>query len=134
RCGESEVLDEKESISSVSLTGSSLPVFQNILLRFLDTQAPVLTDLNNENEKAEFVNLVLLFCEFIRHDVFSHDAYMCTLISRGDLTSVTTSARPRSPTIDNSEEQYMKEHDDTLHGVKLEVKRYSLKVEGWLEP
>ncbi|XP_048397889.2 mediator of RNA polymerase II transcription subunit 12-like protein isoform X1 [Stegostoma tigrinum] len=120
RCGESEVLDEKESISSVSLTGSSLPVFQNILLRFLDTQAPVLIDLNNENEKAEFVNLVLLFCEFIRHDVFSHDAYMCTLISRGDLTSVTTSARPRSPIADNSEEQYTKDHDDNLHGVKLE--------------
>ncbi|XP_072329937.1 mediator of RNA polymerase II transcription subunit 12-like protein isoform X1 [Scyliorhinus torazame] len=120
RCGESEVLDEKESISSVSLTGSSLPVFQIILLRFLDTQAPVLTDLNNENEKAEFVNLVLLFCEFIRHDVFSHDAYMCTLISRGDLTSVTTAARPRSPTVDNSEEHYSKEHDDSLHGAKLE--------------
>ncbi|XP_062901407.1 mediator of RNA polymerase II transcription subunit 12-like protein isoform X1 [Mobula hypostoma] len=120
RCGESEVLDEKESISSVSLSGSSLPVFQNILLRFLDTQAPVLTDLSNENEKAEFVNLVLLFCEFIRHDVFSHDAYMCTLISRGDLTSVSAAARPRSPTADNSEEQYAKEHDGRHLGAKLE--------------
>ncbi|XP_069753552.1 mediator of RNA polymerase II transcription subunit 12-like protein isoform X2 [Narcine bancroftii] len=120
RCGESEVLDEKESISSVSLTGSSLPVFQNILLRFLDTQAPVLTDLNNENEKAEFVNLVLLFCELIRHDVFSHDAYMCTLISRGDLTSVTAASRPRSPTAANSEERDTKEHDGSHLGGKLE--------------
>jgi mediator of RNA polymerase II transcription subunit 12 len=42
RCGEAEVLDEKESISSASLAGSSLPIFQNVLLRFLDTQAPAL--------------------------------------------------------------------------------------------
>ncbi|KAM6443082.1 mediator of RNA polymerase II transcription subunit 12-like protein isoform 3-T3 [Liasis olivaceus] len=43
RCGEVEILDEKESISSASLAGSSLPVFQNVLLRFLDTQAPSLS-------------------------------------------------------------------------------------------
>uniref|UniRef100_A0A4W3I3F4 Mediator complex subunit 12L n=1 Tax=Callorhinchus milii TaxID=7868 RepID=A0A4W3I3F4_CALMI len=122
RCGESEVLDEKESISSASLTGSSLPVFQNILLRFLDTQAPVLTEPNNENERAEFVKLVLLFCEFIRHDVFSHDAYMCTLISRGDLTSISATARPRSPTADNVEEHYSKEQEESHHGIKLEVR------------
>ncbi|KAB0373952.1 hypothetical protein FD755_014208 [Muntiacus reevesi] len=109
RCGESEVLDEKESISSASLAGSSLPVFQNVLLRFLDTQAPSLSDPNSECEKVEFVNLVLLFCEFIRHDVFSHDAYMCTLISRGDL-SVTASTRPRSPAGENPDEHYPKEH------------------------
>uniref|UniRef100_A0A8C3I156 Mediator complex subunit 12L n=1 Tax=Chrysemys picta bellii TaxID=8478 RepID=A0A8C3I156_CHRPI len=114
RCGESEVLDEKESISSASLTGSSLPVFQNVLLRFLDTQAPSLSDPNSEYEKTEFVNLVLLFCEFIRHDVFSHDAYMCTLISRGDL-SVTATTRPRSPTGETVDEHYSKDHD-----VKLE--------------
>ncbi|XP_047303369.1 mediator of RNA polymerase II transcription subunit 12-like protein isoform X13 [Homo sapiens] len=110
RCGESEVLDEKESISSSSLAGSSLPVFQNVLLRFLDTQAPSLSDPNSECEKVEFVNLVLLFCEFIRHDVFSHDAYMCTLISRGDL-SVTASTRPRSPVGENADEHYSKDHD-----------------------
>ena len=34
---------------------------------------------------AAFANLVLLFGELIRHDIFSHDAYICTLISRGDL-------------------------------------------------
>jgi len=44
RCGEAEVLDEKESLSSASLTSSSLPVFQNVLLRFLDTQAPSLCE------------------------------------------------------------------------------------------
>ena len=34
-----------------------------------------------------FGNLVHLFYELVRNDVFSHDAYMCTLISRGDLLS-----------------------------------------------
>uniref|UniRef100_A0A8C8E9R4 Mediator complex subunit 12L n=1 Tax=Otus sunia TaxID=257818 RepID=A0A8C8E9R4_9STRI len=115
RCGESEVLDEKESLSSASLTGSSLPVFQNVLLRFLDTQAPSLSDPNSDHEKTEFVNLVLLFSEFTRHDVFSHDAYMCTLISRGDL-SITAAARPRSPNGETVDEHYSKDHD-----VKLEI-------------
>ncbi|KAM6062820.1 mediator of RNA polymerase II transcription subunit 12-like protein [Chlamydotis macqueenii] len=114
RCGESEVLDEKESLSSASLTGSSLPVFQNVLLRFLDTQAPSLSDPSSDHEKTEFVNLVLLFSEFTRHDVFSHDAYMCTLISRGDL-SITAATRPRSPNGETVDEHYSKDHD-----VKLE--------------
>ena len=39
-----------------------------------------------------FTNLVHLFSELIRHDVFSHDAYMCTLISRGDLINVANSS------------------------------------------
>lgn len=73
-------------------------------------------DPNSGYEKTEFVNLVLLFGEFIRHDVFSHDAYMCTLISRGDL-SVTAASRARSPTGENMDEHYSKEHD-----VKLEVR------------
>lgn len=75
-------------------------------------------DPNSECEKVEFVNLVLLFCEFIRHDVFSHDAYMCTLISRGDL-SVSASTRPRSPAGENVDEHYTKDHD-----VKMEVRRW----------
>ncbi|XP_075412060.1 mediator of RNA polymerase II transcription subunit 12-like protein isoform X2 [Tenrec ecaudatus] len=112
RCGDSEVSDEKESISSASFAGSSLPVFQNVLLRFLDTQAPSLSDPNSDCEKVEFVNLVLLFCEFIRHDVFSHDAYMCTLISRGDL-SVTASTRPRSPA-EHADEHYAKDPDGKM--------------------
>uniref|UniRef100_A0A669Q4M9 Mediator complex subunit 12L n=1 Tax=Phasianus colchicus TaxID=9054 RepID=A0A669Q4M9_PHACC len=115
RCGESEVLDEKESLSSASLTSSSLPVFQNVLLRFLDTQAPSLSDPNSDHEKTEFVNLVLLFSEFTRHDVFSHDAYMCTLISRGDL-SITAATRPRSPNGETVDEHYSKDND-----VKIEV-------------
>lgn len=75
-----------------------------------------IADPNSEYEKMEFVNLVLLFCEFIRHDVFSHDAYMCTLISRGDL-SVTATCRSRSPAGENVDERYAKEQD-----IKLEVR------------
>uniref|UniRef100_A0A4W3I9L6 Mediator complex subunit 12 n=1 Tax=Callorhinchus milii TaxID=7868 RepID=A0A4W3I9L6_CALMI len=97
RCGESEVVDEKGSVSSGSLTTASVPVFQDVLVQFLDTQAPMLTDPSSESEKAEFANLVLLFCELIRHDVFSHNVYMCTLISRGDLASESQGARARSP-------------------------------------
>lgn len=116
RCSESEVLDEKESISSASLPGSSLPVFQNVLLRFLDSQAPSLSDPNNEHEKVEFVNLVLLFCEFIRHDIFSHDAYMCTLISRGDLSA---SNRSHSPSGEHIDDHYAKDLSAKLeeHGI-----------------
>lgn len=44
------------------------------------------TDENGpQQNRVQFTNLVHLFSELIRHDVFSHDAYMCTLISRGDL-------------------------------------------------
>jgi len=39
-----------------------------------------------DNRQA-FANLVSLFTELIRHEVFSHDVYVCTLISRGDLQS-----------------------------------------------
>jgi mediator of RNA polymerase II transcription subunit 12 len=34
-----------------------------------------------------FASLVNLFSSLIRHDVFSHDAYLCTLIARGDLSA-----------------------------------------------
>ena len=47
-------------------------------------------DNNSSGEQRQaFANLVLLFSELLRHDVFSHDVYMCTLISRGDLASVS---------------------------------------------
>ena len=38
-----------------------------------------------DDNRQGFANLIQLFSELIRHDVFSHDAYMCFLISRGDL-------------------------------------------------
>lgn len=95
--------EDKDSIVS---TPATLPLFQPLLMNFLDHDAPVLgmdslilkkhiVTLNNfisilENtstSRTTFTNLVNLFTELIRNDVFSHDAYMCTLISRGDLQS-----------------------------------------------
>ena len=50
-------------------------------------QFTVVEETPSDDCKLGFANLISLFCELIRHDVFSHDAYMCTLISRGDLSS-----------------------------------------------
>ncbi|CAH0406083.1 unnamed protein product [Chilo suppressalis] len=83
--------DDKESVSSGTGLYSGPPIFQNLLLRFLDNDAPVLDESPNAppGNRQQFANLVHLFGELIRRDVFSHDAYMCTLISRGDLISPT---------------------------------------------
>lgn len=175
RCGDSEVVDEKGSVSSGSLSAATLPVFQDVLLQFLDTQAPTLSEsphpsffclhcswnpeicqtlsdphkflfhhpvhiyskqfakgaliLNysnpffssaaepgNESERVEFSNLVLLFCELIRHDVFSHNIYMCTLISRGDLALDSHLPRPRSPSDEPSDESERKEQEAGSNG------------------
>ena len=58
------------------------PPFQGQLFHYLDNEAPTLG-----SNKQEFSHLVLLFYELICHDVFSHDSYMCQLISRGDLST-----------------------------------------------
>lgn len=77
------------------------PVYQTILFEFLDLYAPVYEDkrinpysnnsFNSINSSPEskhmFNNLIVLFSELIRHEIFSHDAYMCTLISRGLFTN-----------------------------------------------
>lgn len=82
-------------------------------------------DPTNENEKVEFFNLVLLFCELIRHDVFSHNMYMCTLISRGDLSIDVHGPRPPSPFDDTAEEHDRKEGEGNS-SIKLEVRGMSL--------
>lgn len=77
--------DEKDSINSgVGLIGG-LPVFQSVLMDFLDRDAPVLDENSTIQNRTQFINLVHLFSSLIRYDVFSHNAYMHTLISRGDL-------------------------------------------------
>lgn len=78
-------------------------------------------DPGNESERVEFSNLVLLFCELIRHDVFSHNIYMCTLISRGDLASDAHLPRPRSPSDEPSDDSERKEQD-AGSSVKMEVR------------
>ncbi|XP_073983833.1 mediator complex subunit kohtalo isoform X3 [Rhodnius prolixus] len=78
--------EDKDSVNSVA---PGLPVFQPLLMKFLDHDAPVLDETNNSPaNRTTFTNLVHLFSELVRHDVFSHDAYMCTLISRGDLLQI----------------------------------------------
>lgn len=78
---ETNNVDDKDS----DFGSYSTPIFQGILLRFLDS-APVLEESGGSAQnKNQFKNLVHLFSELVRNDVFSHDSYMCTLISRGDL-------------------------------------------------
>lgn len=48
---------------------------------------------NTAGSDLRFTNLVHMFSQLIRHDMFSHDAYMCTLISRGDLNSSNTASK-----------------------------------------
>lgn len=43
-----------------------------------------------------FGSLVNLFSSLIRHDIFSHDAYLCTLIARGDLSNFPPSSSSSS--------------------------------------
>ena len=44
-----------------------------------------------------FAQLTLLFGELIRNEVFSHNAYMCSLISRGDLQPTPPVSIPSPP-------------------------------------
>ncbi|XP_064639525.1 mediator of RNA polymerase II transcription subunit 12-like protein isoform X2 [Lineus longissimus] len=89
---ETDGIDEKESINSTAVEATMLPIFQSLLMQFLDSKAPLMEDAANPENKRAFSNLILLFCELIRHDVFSHDAYISTLISRGDLLSPAITA------------------------------------------
>lgn len=82
---ENNTADDKDSTSSANNAPGGLPVFQTFLMKFLDNDAPIMDDNSSPQNRQMFTNLVHLFTELIRHDVFSHDAYMCTLISRGDL-------------------------------------------------
>lgn len=85
--------DDKDSIGSgVGLIGG-VPVFQSVLMNFLDYDAPVLEENGTTQNRIQFVNLVHLFSELIRHDVFSHNAYLCTLISRGDLLTGSANSK-----------------------------------------
>ncbi|XP_070173165.1 mediator of RNA polymerase II transcription subunit 12-like protein isoform X2 [Littorina saxatilis] len=80
-----EMMEEKEEVGSDDMVSMGVPPFQSLLMDFLDHRAPLLEEHSSEDQKHAFRNLILLFHELIQHDVFSHDAYMCTLISRGDL-------------------------------------------------
>lgn len=88
-----EQLDNESTTNNVNGNKSSdvfVPIYQNLLLSFLDNQAPVYQDKkgnSNPEAKQAFLNLILLFGELIRCDVFSHDLYMCALIQRGQFSN-----------------------------------------------
>lgn len=85
-CVEQEEDDDDEEVVHYT--------FQNVLVQFLDENAPVIEE-NPEDvldNKKAFNNLVFLFSELIRCDVFSHYNYMCTLISRGMFNDLSKSS------------------------------------------
>jgi len=45
------------------------------------------SDDSTNSSKVKFSSLVHLFAALIRHDIFSHDTYLCMLVARGDLSA-----------------------------------------------
>lgn len=111
------------SRSSVPEVCPSLPISFVLLLTLLISFP--LADPRSESERVEFFNLVLLFCELIRHDVFSHNMYTCTLISRGDLAFGAPGPRPPSPFDDPADDSERKEAEGSSSS-KLEVSEFLL--------
>lgn len=70
--GESDAFEDKEDETVVS---SGPLVFQDQLIQYLDTDSPTMS------QRVEFGHLILLFYQLICHDVFSHDGYICRLVS-----------------------------------------------------
>ncbi|GAB6019774.1 hypothetical protein CHUAL_001322 [Chamberlinius hualienensis] len=135
---DSDAADEKDSVSSTSMILPGVPIFQNLLMKYLDCNAPVLDDHPNPENKAAFQNLVLLYAELIRSDVFSHDAYMCTLISRGSLsTNNNQPVKPPTPDLLLSDSKPESVKQDILSEPRslfdaIENKPGSVKNEGYL--
>nr|CAB3263723.1 mediator of RNA polymerase II transcription subunit 12-like protein [Phallusia mammillata] len=75
-----------EPVQTTQTSANTTPYFQNLLVSFLDSQAPELKDPEDTKQLQAFKNLVLLFTELIEHGVFSHLQYINILISRGDIT------------------------------------------------
>jgi len=77
-----------------------------------------------DNRQA-FANLISLFTELIRHEVFSHDVYVCTLISRGDLLSSNswnsymqvTSVNPDHSELSSVKSEGIKQEVTQLHSI-----------------
>ena len=101
--------DDKDSVISGGAYGG-MPIFQNILMDFLDNDAPVLDENGSQHNRAQFTNLVHLFSELIRHEVFSHDVYMCTLISRGDLLTGTGITLSQNLSANNNDNNQVKKY------------------------
>ncbi|GFR92708.1 mediator of RNA polymerase II transcription subunit 12-like protein, partial [Elysia marginata] len=122
--GDLDSSDEKEGAHEDPV--ATTPVFQTLLMNFLDTRAPVLEEHPSDEARQAFKNLIALFNELIVHDVFSHDAYMHMLISRGDLGLAPAYATPMA---DNDNPYSIKSQADESikHEVTLEVSGASVK-------
>ena len=81
------------------------PSFQTQLFNYLDSSAPKM------DNTTEFSNFILLFYELIYHDVFSHDAYLCSLISRGDVNGPITDEKGKDH--DKSTDEAENSFDDS---------------------
>ena len=77
-----------------------------------------------EQKDSRFCQLVMLYGELIRRDVFSHNAYLCALISRGDLesTSSTHSASENVLISQDSAGKVDSRNHELLHETIIEVK------------
>lgn len=105
RCGDSEVVDEKGSVSSGSLSAATVPVFQDVLLQFLDTQAPTLSEFFffSRRRQARSVNfyfsLQCLFI-FISNDLaremmsFSNSTLLLSPLQRSPATKASEWSSP----------------------------------------
>jgi len=79
-----------------------------------------------DNRQA-FANLISLFTELIRHEVFSHDVYVCTLISRGDLQSSgswnsyvqVTSVNPDHSELSSVKSEAIKQEVNETHNISI---------------
>ena len=64
-----------------------VPYFQEHLFNYLHDNASKLKE-----KTTPFNNLIILFGELIRHDIFSHSYYVQALISRGEVTTSNNNA------------------------------------------
>ncbi|KAL3848034.1 hypothetical protein ACJMK2_018917 [Sinanodonta woodiana] len=133
---ESDMMDDKESLGSDAMVPPTVPSFQNLLMHYLDTKAPVLDENSSDENRQAFANLVHLFSELICLDVFSHDAYMCTLISRGELTSSPSVATLSADSVDLSSiksqvESIKHEHQDDI---KVDMDLHTMDLQSLFGP
>jgi len=82
---EKNIRNYKENLDKSKEKRSS-PLFQQLLYNFLDKNAPTLRDPSNKEEVQAFKNLVYLYGELIKHNVFSYEHYINTLVTKGELT------------------------------------------------
>ena len=79
---------------------------------------------DEEQSDNSFCQLVMLYGELIRLDVFSHNAYLCKLISRGDLESTPSSQSTSENTASTQDGAAKLEgrNPELLHEAIIEVK------------